>query len=80
MSDDRSRDRIFWHCRRGLLELDLLLQRFVARHLDALDDGQTAVFVELLEYDDNDLFDMVDRKSTRLNSSHVSESRMPSSA
>ena len=25
-------------------------------------------------------FDLIDRKSTRLNSSHVSESRMPSSA
>jgi antitoxin CptB len=67
VSDDRSRDRIFWHCRRGLLELDLLLQRFVARHLDALDDGQTAVFVELLEYDDNDLFDMVMKRAEPVN-------------
>ena len=27
-------DRIRWHCRRGLLELDLMLERFLERHLD----------------------------------------------
>ena len=57
--DARERDRILWHCRRGLLELDLVLQRFVARNLDALDAAQTEVFKELLAYEDNDLLDMV---------------------
>ncbi len=56
MSD---RDRIRWHCRRGLLELDLLLERFVTRHLDALNVHQIDVFKELLAYEDNDLLDMV---------------------
>jgi antitoxin CptB len=56
MSD---RDRIRWHCRRGLLELDLILERFVKRHLDALDAHQTEVFKKLLAYEDNDLLDMV---------------------
>ncbi len=55
----RDRDRIRWHCRRGLLELDLLLERFVERHLDALNASQTEVFKELLAYEDNDLLDMV---------------------
>ena len=31
-------------------------------------------------YDDGDSLEVQDRKSTRLNSSHVSQSRMPSSA
>jgi succinate dehydrogenase flavin-adding protein (antitoxin of CptAB toxin-antitoxin module) len=57
--NDRDRDRIKWHCRRGLLELDLVLERFVARYLDALNPGQTEVFKELLAYEDNDLLDMV---------------------
>jgi antitoxin CptB len=57
--DQRERDRIRWHCRRGLLELDLVLERFLGRHLDALDAGQAAVFKELLAYEDNDLLDMV---------------------
>ena len=33
-----------------------------------------------LSYDEKQILKNVDRKSTRLNSSHVSESRMPSSA
>ncbi len=57
--NERDRDRIRWHCRRGLLELDLVLERFVARYLDALNPDQTEVFKELLAYEDNDLLDMV---------------------
>jgi antitoxin CptB len=68
MSD---RDRIRWHCRRGLLELDLLLERFVAQRLDTLSAGQVEVFKELLEYEDNDLLDLVmgraEPVNTRLN-------------
>ena len=59
MSDGRERDRILWNCRRGLLELDLVLRRFLERHFDGLDAGQTEAFTELLAYDDNDLLDMV---------------------
>jgi len=59
MVSERERDRIRWHCRRGLLELDLVLERFVIRHLDELNAGQTEVFKELLAYEDNDLLDMV---------------------
>ena len=57
--NERDRDRIKWHCRRGLLELDLVLERFVTRHLDTLNAAQTEVFIELLAYEDNDLLDMV---------------------
>jgi len=53
------RDRIYWQCRRGLLELDLVLRRFLERHFDRLDVQQTEAFKELLTYDDNDLLDMV---------------------
>ena len=34
----------------------------------------------LSDYHENDIADMLDRKSTRLNSSHSDRSRMPSSA
>lgn len=59
MDKARQHDRIKWHCRRGLLELDLVLQRFVTQRLDSLDPHQLEVFGELLEYEDNDLLDMV---------------------
>ena len=52
-------DRIRWHCRRGLLELDLVLADFLDRHLEALDAQQLENFRELLEYQDNDLLDLV---------------------
>jgi len=52
-------DRIRWHCRRGLLELDLILERFNQRHLAALDALQLEQFKKLLELDDNDLLDLI---------------------
>lgn len=52
-------DRIRWHCRRGLLELDLVLASFVERHLGGLDAQQRKIFMELLNQSDNDLLDLV---------------------
>lgn len=52
-------DRIRWQCRRGLLELDLVLSAFVERHFDRLDARQVELFKELLEQPDNDLLDLV---------------------
>jgi len=52
-------DRIRWHCRRGLLELDLILERFNRRHLAALDAAQRERFKELLAFPDSDLLDLV---------------------
>ena len=57
-------DKIRWHCRRGLLELDLILERFNERHLSALDAGQLDRYRELLELQDNDLLDLVMGRST----------------
>jgi len=50
-------DRVRWHCRRGLLELDLILARFMDRHYESLDAEAQALFRELLERSDNDLLD-----------------------
>jgi succinate dehydrogenase flavin-adding protein (antitoxin of CptAB toxin-antitoxin module) len=44
--------RLRWKCRRGLLELDLILERFLKVH-----DGRT--LGELLDLPDNDLLDIV---------------------
>jgi antitoxin CptB len=56
---DRTRERIRWRCRRGLLELDLLLNAFIAKHLDRLDDAALDVFGHLLTRADPELFDLV---------------------
>ena len=51
------RDRLRWRCRRGLLELDLILQRFLERDFERLDDGQRDLFNELLDFPDPELLD-----------------------
>ena len=55
-------DRIRWHCRRGLLELDVVLTRFLDRHFETLSPQQRAAFNRLLDYPDNDLWDFVSGK------------------
>ena len=52
-------DRIRWHCRRGMLELDLTLEAFLQRHFHRLDSGEVDAFRELLDYTDNDLLDFI---------------------
>jgi antitoxin CptB len=59
MRDD---DRIRWHCRRGLLELDLVLSKFLENHYPGLSQQQKAVFKRLLELPDNDLWDLLSGK------------------
>jgi antitoxin CptB len=48
-------DRIRWQCRRGLLELDLLLNRFLDQELGGLSLEQLQVFKVLLNEADTRL-------------------------
>jgi len=52
-------DRVRWHCRRGMLELDLILQRFVDRHLASLTPDELDGFKAVLDLEDDDLWQMV---------------------
>ncbi len=52
-------DRIRWQCRRGMLELDLVLNRFVEQDLEALDLGQLQEFKNLLAEADTQLLSWV---------------------
>ena len=51
-------DRVRWSCRRGLLELDLVLERFVTDHYERLSQREKDVLRELLKLPDNDLLDL----------------------
>ncbi|UCH54349.1 MAG: succinate dehydrogenase assembly factor 2 [Pseudomonadota bacterium] len=44
--------RLRWRCRRGLLELDLYLRRFVDQHYASLDSAERAAFERLLDTPD----------------------------
>jgi antitoxin CptB len=52
-------DRLKWKCRRGLLELDLVL----ARIIPTLKDEDVPAFSALLELPDNELWDIVAGRS-----------------
>ncbi len=47
--------RLKWRCRRGMLELDLLLQPFVENRYSQLPDEERAQFHELLDLGDQQL-------------------------
>lgn len=52
-------DRVRWRCRRGMLELDIVLQRFVDKHYAQLNENELQQFDTLLNLPDNDLWDMI---------------------
>jgi antitoxin CptB len=58
-SDPHRRARLRWRARRGLLENDILLTRFLDSHESRLSDGEVAAFSELLDLSDNDLIDLI---------------------
>jgi len=49
--------RLKWQCRRGMLELDLMLEAFVDKTLPSLAEAERKSFETLLEYPDQLLFD-----------------------
>ena len=57
-------NRLRWQCRRGLLELDLVLERFLEKHLGDLNAGRLSAFRTLLAFADDELWDLI-RERTR---------------
>ena len=55
-------DRVRWRCRRGLLELDVVLGRFLDRHFETLSSQQRTALNRLLDFPDNDLWDFLSGK------------------
>jgi antitoxin CptB len=51
-------ERLKWRSRRGLLELDIVFERFWARGAQ-MDEGEAAALERLLALPDNDLLDLV---------------------
>lgn len=51
--------RLRWGCRRGLLELDIVLNRFWDAEFSRLDADGRAAFARILEYADNDLWYLI---------------------
>jgi antitoxin CptB len=47
-----SRNRLAWQCRRGMRELDVLLNGFLQQRLERLDAHERDSFARLLDYPD----------------------------
>ncbi|CAL61930.1 conserved hypothetical protein [Herminiimonas arsenicoxydans] len=58
-ADPVKRARLRWRGRRGLLENDLLLTRFLDQHEETLTDEEVEAFSVLLELPDNDLLNLL---------------------
>ena len=59
MVDARQVERLRWRSRRGLLELDLVFQRYWKDNGGEMSDGEAKVLERLLALPDNDLLDLV---------------------
>ena len=64
MVDRIDHNRVIWHSRRGMLELDLMLEPFVKKCYPTLDPAMQALYRRLLESEDQDLFDWFLRKKS----------------
>ncbi|MDC8760783.1 succinate dehydrogenase assembly factor 2 [Janthinobacterium fluminis] len=58
-SDPANRARLRWRARRGLLENDLILTRFLDAHETELTDDEVDALTRLLDLSDNALMDLV---------------------
>ncbi len=55
--DQAAKNRLYWKCRRGLLELDLVLQRYLLKY------PEDSTLSEFLDGSDNNLWDIVSGRS-----------------
>ena len=59
MIDQAHLNRLFWHSRRGMRELDLLLVPFVQEVYDTLDPSDQLHYEAFLKLEDQDMFNLL---------------------
>ena len=57
--------RLAWRCRRGLLELDIVLQRFVAEYYEGLSVAELNAFDAMLSLPDNEFWALVSSENAQ---------------
>jgi len=62
MIDERALSKLRWRCRRGLLENDLLIERFFARKGEHVSVTEAEGLTVLMDLADNDLLDLLLRR------------------
>jgi len=56
---DAEQRRLAWRCRRGMLELDIILQKFVNEQFSSLTIDELQVFDEMLDLPDSDFWEKI---------------------
>ena len=62
--------RLQWRCRRGLLELDIVLLRFLERRAASFSEAELQMLDELLAFDDIELWKIVSGRCDRYEPRH----------
>ena len=57
--DERALSKLRWRCRRGLLENDILIERFFNRYDTSITVAQAQGLSDLMDLSDNDLLDLL---------------------
>ncbi|OGT31630.1 MAG: hypothetical protein A2W28_09330 [Gammaproteobacteria bacterium RBG_16_51_14] len=57
------RSRLLWRCRRGILEMDILFQRFIDQYYDQLSTADKCTLDQLLDQADPDILAWITGKS-----------------
>ena len=57
--DDRVLARLRWRCRRGMLENDIVLTRFLDARGEAITTAEITALDQLLDLSDNELWDIL---------------------
>ena len=71
MSENLEHKRLMWHCRRGMLELDVLLLPYCRDMYLTLSPEDQAKFVDLVACEDPDLFGWFMQQSVAEDPNHA---------
>ncbi len=55
----KKKSRLLWRCRRGIKEMDIILQDFIYNSYDKLNDENKIAFSELLDEQDLDILNWI---------------------
>lgn len=60
---DAEQRRLAWRCRRGMLELDILLERFLASYFERLNLDELRAFDAFLDLPDTEFWNILQMKN-----------------
>lgn len=74
VEENNLKKSVYWHCRRGMLELDILLKNFFDEQFDRLNGSEKDNFVSLLQQSDQLLFQwLVNQQPPSTEFTHIIE-------